>query len=182
MISGFLKALVALVFLVGTMVLSVCAYSASLPLRQGERPRTTEGVPHVQIDAVAKPALSADLLRQVDAFPGVEIKETVISLPGANGFWINESVDLKRPESIVGGREFAHMHPDGSLHASLSPELADEAIKAGWAVRHPWSRMRPGWEGFVLIYTPTTETELKVVVGLVAASYAFVTGQPFYDN
>ena len=78
----------------------------------------------MQIGVNADPEISAELLRQASKIPGVEIRETVISLPGAKGFWINENVTIARPQVIVGGREFAHMHPDGSLHASLSPELA----------------------------------------------------------
>ncbi|MDD9922576.1 MAG: DUF5519 family protein, partial [Boseongicola sp.] len=74
-------------------------------------------------------------------------------------------------------REFAHIHPDGSLHASLSPELAKRAVETGWAVAHPWADQRPGWEGFVMIFTPTSESELDVVFGLVKDSYEFVTGQ-----
>lgn len=77
----------------------------------------------------------------------------------------------------MGGREFAHLHKDGSLHASLKPELAVEAIEAGWAVAHPWANQRKGWEGFVMIFTPTTSDELEVVKRLVEDSYSFVTGK-----
>ena len=83
---------------------------------------------------------------------------------------------LSQPNSIVGGFEFAHMHTDGSLHASLDPEMARRAIEAGWAVAHPWAKQRPGWSGFVMIYTPTTPEELDVVIYLVESSYTFITG------
>ena len=68
------------------------------------------------------------------------------------------------------------MHPDGSLHASLDPDHAQAAIDAGWAVAHPWARSRPGWDGFVMIYTPLTEVDLETVIRLVEASYSHVTG------
>jgi len=131
----------------------------------------------VQIGIVPNPKISAELLHQASKIPGVEIRETVISLPGAKGFWINEGVAIGRPHVIVGGREFAHMHPDGSLHASLSPELAKQAVELGWATYHPWADQRPGWEGFVMIYTPSNNDELAVVVQLVLRSYQFVTGK-----
>lgn len=155
---------------------SPVAGSSNLPPRNSPKPPTTNGVPHVQIGVAADPEISAELLLRVSQIPGVDIRKTVISLPGAQGFWINDDVTIARPEVIVGGREFAHMHPDGSLHASLSPELARKAVELGWATYHPWANQRPGWEGFVMIYTPTSEQELAVVIQLVLGSYNYVTG------
>lgn len=148
-----------------------------LPTRTTPIPETTNGVPHVQIGVKPVPEISEALLDKVATIPGVDIRNTVISLPGALGFWINDDVAVARPEVIVGGREFAHIHPDGSLHASLPPALAQHAVNAGWAVSHPWANQRPGWEGFVMIFTPTNAEELDVVLDLVQASYDFVTGQ-----
>lgn len=153
------------------------AEAGSLPSRSSPIPLTTDGVPHIQIGVEAVPDISADLLRRVSNIPGVEIRDTVISLPGAMGFWLDEEITLARPDVIVGGREFAHIHPDGSLHASLSPELAVEAVEAGWAIHHPWADERPGWEGFVMIYTPGTMDEMEVVFQLIVESYNFVTGK-----
>lgn len=152
------------------------AQDMALPERQGPRPETTSGVPHVQVDIDAKPGLSEELLRRVDTFPGVVLGNTRVSLPGAVGFQLANDLPLAHPEVIVGGREFAHLHPDGSLHASLAPETAKAAIKAGWAISHPWANQRNGWEGFVMIYTPQSEKELDVVFDLVKSSYTFVTG------
>lgn len=155
---------------------AVMAQDMTLPERQGPRPETTNGVPHIQIGVVPKSELSEELLRRVDAFPGVNLGATRVSLPGAVGFQLAGDVTLANPQAIVGGREFAHVHPDGSLHASLAPETAKTAIKAGWAVAHPWANQREGWEGFVMIYTPQSEQELDVVYDLVKSSYTFVTG------
>jgi hypothetical protein len=153
------------------------AESGNIPVRSGPVPLTTNGVPHVQIGVTPVPELSVEFLRRVAKLPGVEIRDTVVSLPGAKGFWITQEVSLARPDVIVGGREFGHMHPDGSLHASLSPEFAVKVVKAGWAIAHPWAKKREGWEGFVMIYTPGSKTELEVVLQLVLESYGFVTGQ-----
>ncbi len=138
---------------------------------------TTSGVPHVQIGVEPVPEISAELLNRVSDIPGIEIRDTVVSLPGALGFWLNEDIKLARPDVIVRGREFAHVHPDGSLHASLAPDLARKAVEAGWAIYHPWANQRPGWEGFVMIYTPGSQDELEVVFQLVKESYNFVTGR-----
>ncbi len=166
----------ALIALVMMMSSQSPASADDLPTRETPIPQTTIGVPHVQIGVRAVRELSEALLRHVGELPGVNLGPTRVSLPGAVGFQLSDGVKLARPEVIVGGREFAHLHPDGSLHASLCPELAREAIEKGWAVAHPWANQREGWEGFVMIYSPTTLNELDVVIQLVEQSYLFVTG------
>lgn len=156
---------------------SAAADPKKLPIRTSPIPLTTDGVPHVQIDIEPDPEISSELLRRVAGISGVEIRDTVISLPGAKGFWINENIILARPDVIIRGREFAHIHPDGSLHASLSPELADQAVEAGWAIYHPWAKQRPGWGGFVMIYTPGTRDEMETVLQLILESYNYITGR-----
>lgn len=154
------------------------AASISIPERLSPRPETTTGVPHKQINITPKKELSDGLLRAVAEFPDVTLTETVISIRGAVGFTLDRGVALKRPQAIVGGREFAHLHPDGSLHASLAPDIALEAIDKGWAIFHPWSKSREGWEGFVMLYTPANADELDTVIRLVESSYEYVAGYP----
>lgn len=148
-----------------------------LPERSGPPVKTTTGVPHVQLGVEIVPEIHAKLMRRVAKLPKLDVRPTVISLPGATGFWLLEDMRLKRPDVIVGGRELAHVHPDGSLHASLSPARAREAVAAGWAVPHPWSDKRPGWEGFVMLFTPQTPDHLDVTFQLIVDGYNFVTGQ-----
>jgi len=167
--------LVFAILICGVANLAVAA-SFEPPVRDAPRPQTTDSVPHVQIDVTPVPEMRDELLRRVSGIPHVEVRNTVISLPGAKGFWLADELPLAHPEVIVGGREFAHVHPDGSLHAALEPALARAAVDAGWAVPHPWAKRRPGWEGFVMIYSPLTPDELDVVFQLVRESYAFVTG------
>lgn len=169
--------LVSVAALSCAMLLPAKANDGSLPVRETPRPYTTSGVPHVQVGVDDVPELTAELLRRVEALPDVDVRDTIVSLPGAKGFWLADKLPLQRPEVIVGGREFAHIHPDGSLHASLNPETAKAAIDTGWAIAHPWSNQRPGWEGFVMIYTPQSADDLKVVFELVLDSYNFVTGR-----
>src|SRR6056297_3610800 len=153
------------------------AQDVAFPMRDGARPETTSGVPHVQIGILPVPELSEEMLRQVAEFPGVVLGATRVSLPGAVGFQLTRDVPIAQPQAIVGGREFAHLHPDGSLHAALHPDTARAAVEAGWAVAHPWADQRAGWEGCVMIYTPTTKAELDVVLQLVRGSYTYITGE-----
>ena len=164
------------IFTLAMTIAPLCGVlAADLPNRETPIPETTNGVPHVQIGVQVVPELSEELLRRVGELPGVTLGPTRVSLPGAVGFQLNEDHETARPDVIVGGREFAHLHPDGSLHASLSPDLAQVAIQKGWAVAHPWASQRQGWEGFVMIFSPTTRKELNVVFQLVEQSYRFVT-------
>ena len=148
-----------------------------LPNRTTPIPVTTTGIPHMQIDIRPIPALSKEMLQKVATISNVEIRETVMSISGAKGFWVKDHLSLANPDAIIRGREFAHLHPDGSLHASLPPKLAQQAVKAGWAIHHPWSTRKESWKGFVMIYTPKSKAELDVVLQLVLSSYNYITGE-----
>ena len=108
-----------------------------LPQRTRPRPPTNKNMPHSQIGIQPVPEVNAELFRLAYSLPNVTNRPTVISVPGARAIWLDEDLPLSHPESIARGREFAHIHPDGSLHVSLSPERAQEAIEKGWAEPHP---------------------------------------------
>lgn len=148
----------------------------SIPKRSGPRPLTNKNMPHSQIGVMPVPDVNAGLFRRAFALPDVTNRPTVISVPGARALWLDERLPLVHPEAIVAGREFAHIHPDGSLHVSLSPERAREAIEAGWAEPHPMAQYM-GNDGMVMLYTPRTNEELDVIFQLIVDSYNFVTGR-----
>ena len=148
-----------------------------LPERSGPRTQTSGTVPHVQIGVEPVTAVNNELLRRAFALPGVEDRPTIVSLPGARGMWLSDDIALAHPEAIVSGREFAHIHPDGSLHAPLPYERALEVAEKGWGERHPWADEREGWDGLVMLYTPQSMAELDVIFQLIVESYNHVTGQ-----
>lgn len=147
-----------------------------LPQRAAPRPRTTSGMPHAQIGVIPEPAIDRELRRLAYTLPGVLDRPSVISVPGARALWLADEVPVQHPEAILRGREFAHIHPDGSLHAALPPQRAREAIDAAWAEPHPIAEQL-GLAGLVLLYTPRTPEELNVVLALVVDSYNYVTGR-----
>ena len=136
-----------------------------------------QGMPHTQIGVQPVPEVNAELHRRAFALPGVAGRPTIISVPGARALWLDEAMELAHPEVIVAGREFTHIHPDGSLHLPLPAQRAREAIAAGWAEPHPVARMM-GVDGLVLVFTPRDFDELEVVWGLLLDSYTYVTGRP----
>ena len=150
--------------------------ATALPERTGPRTQTTGTVPHVQLDVAFVAAVNEELIRRAYSLPGVEERPTIVSLPGALGMWLSEDIPLANPSAIVSGREFAHIHPDGSLHAPLPFARALEVAETGWGERHPWADERDGWEGFVMLFTPQSMEELDITFQLIVESYNFVTG------
>jgi hypothetical protein len=148
----------------------------SLPLRAGPRTQTSGTVPHVQIDAAFNKEVVDELIKLAFSLPGVENRPTIVSLPGTKGMWLSDEITVAHPEVIVSGREFAHIHPDGSLHVPLSFERALEAHEMNWAERHPWADDREGWDGLVMLFTPQSMDEVEIVFQLIIESYNYVTG------
>jgi hypothetical protein len=148
-----------------------------LPERVGPRIQTSGRVPHVQVGVVPRVAINEELFRLAFTLPGLEERPTIVSLPGGIGMWLADGVPVVHPKAIVSGREFAHIHTDGSLHAPLPFKRALELEKKGWGERHPWADRNDGWEGFVMLYSASTTDELKTLVQLIAESYNYVTGQ-----
>ena len=144
-----------------------------LPVRAGPPAVTTGEVPHQQIDPEIIPEVIAELHSRVFSLPDVESRPTII---GATAIWLREEINLGRPECVVAGREIAHIHLDGSLHAVLSHGRIPGAVSAGWAEPHPWAGIQPGFEAFVLLFSPRSSEEVDVLFGLVLDGLNFVTG------
>lgn len=86
--------------------------------------------------------------------------------------------------------EVCHAHPsDGSLHLSLHPADVKVVLANGWGQRHPIAREKSWWwqvlrtgrrklpPGFVMVYAPRDEKELRVVVEIVRAAVCWVSGR-----
>jgi hypothetical protein len=149
-----------------------------LQKRSGSRPRTTPTNPHTQLEQNPEREVVEELARRVFALPGVEERPSAISVPGARALWLREDVPAGPPEAFMIGREFAHIHPmpDGSLHAAVPPEVAQEAVEKGWAEQHPVARMGYIPQNVVMIYAPRNAEEIEVVAGLVVEAYRYAGG------
>lgn len=148
----------------------------TLPIREGVRPTTTSSIPHTQIDVDLVPDVHEEMVRRIYSIAGIEEKNSVVL--SWQGLWIEESLTVAHPDAFIGGREFGHIHDDGSLHIFLEPHRAIDAIDAGWAVSHPFAvEGREGWDGFVMLYTPQSIEELNVTFQLIVDAYNYVSGQ-----
>jgi hypothetical protein len=149
---------------------------SSLPVRLGDRPRTTPTNPHTQLDQQPTDlAWVEELARRVFALPGVTEQPSRISVPGARALVLAPEEAIGPPEAFLIDREFAHLHPapDYSLHAMLPTETVTEAVAAGWAEPHPVALRGLIPPTAVMLYAPRDEAELDVIEALVRASHAF---------
>ena len=152
------------------------AQGAVLPVRDGPARETTGDVPHIQIDAVLDPEVGAELQRRAFSLPGLEDRESTVSLPGARSLWLASDVELARPEIILSGREFGHIHPDGSLHLLLPLDRASEVAETKWGEFHPWATRDGFWGGLVMVFTPESLDDVDVSMQLIVDAYNFATG------
>jgi Family of unknown function (DUF5519) len=150
--------------------------SSPLPIRVGDRPRTTPTNPHTQLDQQPTDLLWVEeLARRVFALPGVVEEPSRISLPGARALVLAPGEPIGPPEAFLIDREFAHLHPapDHSLHAMLPTETVSEAVATRWAEPHPVAMRGLIPSTAVMLYAPRDEAELGIIEGLVRASHAF---------
>jgi Family of unknown function (DUF5519) len=142
-----------------------------LPTRTGPPPQTIGPRPHAQVTQISPPSLQLQLAARVLELPGVQRAESLVSVPGAIAFVLDEETARGPRAAFQAEHEFAHLHPqeDGSLHMTLPPEIAEEAFEKGWGEPHPYS-------GTPLIFGPRDEHELEVVWRLLRASYEYAKG------
>lgn len=149
-----------------------------LPRRPGDRPATTPTNPHRQLDQQPADTRQRDLLAtQLFALPGIEERESIISVPGARALWLTDAGSAP-VDAFLAGSELAHLHAgdDQSLHAMLPPDLVDEAIRTGWAEQHPAARRGEIPPNAVMLYAPRSEAERVVIASLVTSAWRYANG------
>lgn len=122
------------------------------------------------------PEVDAELRRRSFPLPGIEERESEVSVAGARSLWRADDVELARPEVLQAGREIARIHPNGSLHVWLPVDRAFEVAETKWGELHPWVGREDFWDGMVMVYTPETLDEVDVTMQLIADAYNYVTG------
>lgn len=147
----------------------------NLPVRPGPAATTTGSVPHQQINPQVTPEAIDEMATRIFATADVESRPSTIVI-GATAIWMSDGVTLARPECIVSQREVGHIHQDGSLHMTVPHGRIPGAVGAGWIEQHPFAASRPGFEAYVMIFTPRNSSEVDVIVELVTDGVDFVKG------
>jgi hypothetical protein len=126
----------------------------------------------MQLDQLPdEPAIAALLAERVFALPFVEQRASVISVPGARALWLTDDVGPAADDAFIRGREFAHVHPDLSLHVALAREDADAVIGAGWGEWHPWALDGRAGAWVVLLFAPRDDREITIIERIVRCSW-----------
>lgn len=143
--------------------------------RPGTRPSTSPEIPHEQLDQTAPLTIQAELWRRMIALPDITVGPSKKSVPATRALHLDPAVARGPREAFIEGTEFAHLHGnhDGSLHASLPLDVADDAIARGWAEVHPLHLMGRRPRNLVMLYAPRDAEELEIIWQLVETSYAF---------
>ena len=84
--------------------------------------------------------------------------------------------------------EIAHAHAsDGSMHLTLHPEDVKSVLDKGWGERHPLAHGRTWWwhspvpRGFMIIYAPRDQAELREITDIIRAAAWWVSGVGLRD-
>jgi phospholipase/carboxylesterase len=150
--------------------------------RAGLRPLTTRpnpdlAFPHQQLTQTGPTELGEVLVARGALLPGVEVRDSCVSVPGARAFHVAGDLATGPPEAYQCQTEFAHVHPagDGSLHMTLPPRVYDDVIAKGWGEPHPIS-------GTMLVFGPRNRRELEIIWQLVVTSYRYAVGHVSSDD
>lgn len=147
-----------------------------LAARSGPRPLTTRpnphlAFPHQQLTQTGPTEFGEVLVARGALLPGVEVRDSCVSVPGARAFHVSADLATGPSEAFQCRTEFAHVHPagDGSLHMTLPPRVYDDVIAKGWGEPHPIS-------GTMLVFGPRDRRELEIIWQLVVTSYRYAVG------
>ncbi len=81
------------------------AVMGSLPIRSGPRPRTSDDIPHRQLDQQPPDAGHLDaLLAEASTWPGIVEGPSGISVEGASALSIDEAIEAGPDEAFLVGR------------------------------------------------------------------------------
>jgi hypothetical protein len=153
-------------------------YLVNLEKREPPRPCTRGIAPHRQVTQKASKSDFEKLRAAIEEMGTTNENMTVgTSCFEKHGTGLFYSSPVKR--TCKG--EIVHAHPsDGSMHLTLHPADARTVLEAGWGERHPISR--GGWfeqfvpGGFLMVYAPRSDAEVKTVLRIVQAAAWYVSG------
>lgn len=152
----------------------------TIPKRAGEAPKVGQVPPQLQFsDQSPRDVYQEFHDWMFSTFPKVRKEPTRISVPTSIAMWLDENEDVGHTDAFMppaGGREFTHLHLDGSVHTVVDTESEDEIINKNWGVRHMYYN-----QGVkeILVYAPRNQEELEILKTIVVKSYEYATGLRF---
>ncbi len=154
----------------------------NLPERNGETPQIGQTPPQLQFsDKSPRDIYQKFHDWMFSTFPMVRKEATRISVPTSTAMWLDENENVGHIDAFMppsGGREFTHIHLDGSFHTVVGTDVENEIISKKWGVRHMYYN-----QGVkeVLVYAPRNEEEIEIAKTIVIKSYEYATGKKHDD-
>ena len=148
-----------------------------IPPRPGAKPAITSGIPHIQLDQAASDDLLERMADWAFSLKGVVEQPSRASLPGARALTVAPDVSISRPEAMIVGREFAHIHPQphgGSMHMKLPEHQVAEVVDKGWGEHHPLA-LDGSVPNLLMVYAPRSDEDLDVVKIIIRAAVEYAT-------
>ena len=84
-------------------------------------------------------------------------------------------VSITRPEAMIVGREFTHIHPQphgGSMHTKLPEHQVAEVVDKGWGEHHPLA-LDGSIPNLLMVYAPRDDGDLDVVRIIIGAAVEY---------
>ncbi len=149
-----------------------------LAARSGSAPRLAPTWPCHQLDDTPPAGCVAQLASCAGALTGVEEAPVPLNAAG-RAFALDGLHAMGQPEAFVFAPVWLIVRPDGSLHLTLRPEWAQKVAAKGWGTVHPFARYMAGAvpPQSLIIYAPRDDSELAVVVRIVAAAHCYASGR-----
>ncbi|KAL5526932.1 hypothetical protein ACEPAF_8659 [Sanghuangporus sanghuang] len=136
--------------------------------------------------------------RQIEQFPDKKIQELLVKefktiaqsnpdlvtigrSPHENfgdALLVHPKVQSPHEVADASWREIGHIHTnkDYSLHVTLAPQDCRLVIERGWGERHPMSGVIKLPKEYLMIYSPLTEDDVRLVGLILRASVGYMTG------
>jgi len=151
-------------------------------VRSGPYPRLDPRYPCLQLDQEAPSEIVERLVTLARRLPGVEVRETELSVP-AWALVLEEDLALGPPEAFIFRREFVLVRREGSLQLTLVPEWGQKVLEKKWGTIHPLVRYMAGSlpPQHLVIYAPRNPSELGVVWRILLSAYFYALGEVLLD-
>lgn len=150
-----------------------------LPQRPGDRPRTSETLPHVQLTQLSPPEITGKLIDECLALPNVGFQQSRVARPGTFALALREARAGACQDALIDDLEFCHIHPapEGFLHLTMPDSHRERVIAQGWGELHLSARAAMIPRTLILLYAPRDDAEVTIAVALVKVSCRFAEGQ-----
>ncbi|MEL6624764.1 MAG: phospholipase [Bacteroidota bacterium] len=150
-----------------------------LPMRVGDRPKTTPTNPHTQLTQQPDDISYVKALEDwAFTLVHIERRPSGISVPGSIAMCMDEAHSCKSCHAFMIGTEFAHFHPhpDYSMHLGLSEKEATIIIEKGWGEWHPMIKRGILPPNIIMMYAPRNQEEFEAAKLILSISYAYAKG------